>query len=225
MASNNILDVVKADDNAVTALIDAMRAMAGNNAAVTALLNHAGQALPARRAARGATETIMFAVPAMSLTEWCNKLQRQRITPVVNVHFRNSTSKEGWRARDALANRPLVNKNNQPIRDAKGHPLQRPTEDELKAAYETTARATRVANEAARAAQQQWELLQKDHTNDTRAEGSLIRYLSDPKTIDWHRTISNIAEYGHESGYTLAHYKRALDRFVSHFDPSLRPIT
>jgi hypothetical protein len=37
--------------------------------------------------------------------------------------------------------------------------------------------------------------------------------------------IANIAEYGRESGYTLAHYKRALDRFVSHFDPSLRPIT
>jgi hypothetical protein len=88
MASNVILDVVKADDNAVTALIDVMRAMAGNNAAVTALLDRAGQALPARRAARGATKTITFAVPAMSLTDWCNELQRQRITPVVNVHFR-----------------------------------------------------------------------------------------------------------------------------------------
>jgi hypothetical protein len=37
--------------------------------------------------------------------------------------------------------------------------------------------------------------------------------------------IENIAEYGRESGYTLAHYKRALDKFISHFDPSLRPIT
>jgi hypothetical protein len=34
-----------------------------------------------------------------------------------------------------------------------------------------------------------------------------------------------IAEYDRESGYTLALYKRALDKFISHFDPSLRPIT
>jgi hypothetical protein len=241
MASNDILDVVKADDNAVTALIDTMRAMAGNNAAMTKLLDRTGQALPVRSAARGATETITFTVPAMSLTEWCNDLRRQRITPVINVHFREVDEKlyrninldsftvndaeEGWRARDALANWPLVNENNLPIRNAEGNPLQWPTEEELKAAYDTAARAARVVNEAARAAQQQWKLLQKDHTNDTRAEYSLIRYLSDPKTIDWLRTIENIAEYGRESGYTLAHYKRALGRFVSHFDPSLRPIT
>jgi hypothetical protein len=41
MASNDILNVLKADDISVTALIDAMRAMAGNNAAVTALFDHA----------------------------------------------------------------------------------------------------------------------------------------------------------------------------------------
>jgi hypothetical protein len=129
------------------------------------------------------------------------------------------------RSRDTLANWPLVDENNQPIRDEEGNALQLPTEDELKAAYDAAARAARVANEAARAAQKQWELLQKDHTNDTRAEDSLIRYLSNPKSIDWHQLIENIAEYGRESGYTLAHYKRALDKFVSHFDPSLRPIT
>jgi hypothetical protein len=74
MSHNDNLDVVKADDNAVTALIYALRAMAGNNAAMTALLVRAGQALPARRAARD-TETITFTVPAMSLTDWCNELQ------------------------------------------------------------------------------------------------------------------------------------------------------
>jgi hypothetical protein len=51
------------------------------------------QALPARRAARGATEMIMFTVPTMSFTEWCNELRRQRITPVVNVHFREVDKK------------------------------------------------------------------------------------------------------------------------------------
>jgi hypothetical protein len=93
------------------------------------------------------------------------------------------------RSRDALANWPLVDENNQPICDEEGNALQLPTEDELKAAYGAAARAARVANEAARAAQKQWELLQKDHTTDTRAEDSLIRYLSDPRGIDWHRMM------------------------------------
>jgi hypothetical protein len=123
------------------------------------------------------------------------------------------------RSRDALANWPLVDENNQPICDEEGNALQLPTEDELKAAYDAAARAARVANEAARAAQKQWELLQKDHTTDTRAEDSLIRYLSDPQSIDWHRMIENIAEYGCESGYTMAHYKRALDKFFHTLTP------
>jgi hypothetical protein len=70
MCHNNILDGVKADDNAVTALIDDMRAMASNNATVTGLLERAGQALPARRAARP-TETVSFTLPAMSLLHSC----------------------------------------------------------------------------------------------------------------------------------------------------------
>jgi hypothetical protein len=34
-----------------------------------------------------------------------------------------------------------------------------------------------------------------------------------------------MVKYSRDSGYTLTHYKRVLVRFVSHFDPPLRPIT
>jgi hypothetical protein len=53
------------------------------------------------------------------------------------------------------------------------------------------ARAMRVA----RAAQQQWErIIQMMPELRT----AYIRYLSDPKTIDWHRTIENIARSSSE---------------------------
>jgi hypothetical protein len=86
----------------------------------------------------------------MSLTDWCNELRRQRIAPVVNVHFHEMDKKlyrninfnsftvndveEGWRVRGALANRPLVDNNIQPILNAACQPLLFPTEDQLREA-------------------------------------------------------------------------------------------
>jgi hypothetical protein len=49
MSNNDILDVIRQDVNAVTALIEAMKTMAGDNAAVNVLLDKASQAIPARK--------------------------------------------------------------------------------------------------------------------------------------------------------------------------------
>jgi len=37
--------------------------------------------------------------------------------------------------------------------------------------------------------------------------------------IDWHTTIENIQELGRELGYTLAHYNKVMNRFVSYYKP------
>ncbi len=36
------------------------------------------------------------------------------------------------------------------------------------------------------------------------------------KDIDWHVTINNLHALGRELGYTLNHYNRAMNRFVSY---------
>jgi hypothetical protein len=86
--NNDILDAVRQDDYAVTALIDAIKALAGENNAVNALLDRATNALPTRRTARPATGTVDLPVPAMSLADWFNHLRSERITPVLNVHYK-----------------------------------------------------------------------------------------------------------------------------------------
>jgi hypothetical protein len=103
-------------------------------------------------------------------------VDKQLYKNVTIASFTVNDVEAGCHARDTLANRPA--------RNDVGDPIPAPTEDELREDYEVAARAARVANEIAKVAPQQWELLQKDHANDTQAEDSLNRYLSEPKTID-----------------------------------------
>jgi hypothetical protein len=162
--------------------------------------------------------------PTQSLEDWCEELRGGGINPIQGVHYKEVDRKlykntnpasytvvdteAGWAARDLYA---------------RDHPNA--ADEALRIVYDTGARNARIANEAAKQHRRRWELLQKESVSDTRVEDSLVRYFSNPKRIDWYSTIREIMSYGSSVGYTHQHYKKALDRFVSHFEASLRPIT
>jgi hypothetical protein len=43
--------------------------------------------------------------------------------------------------------------------------------------------------------------------------------------IDWYASVRNLSSYGARTGYTMNHYKRCIDRWVSYFAPNMRPVT
>ena len=71
-----------------------------------------------------------------------------------------------------------------------------------------------------------WEIMQRQGNNDIRQEDSLLIFLdTSRKQPHWYKIIHNLKAYGEQSGYTLNHYKRCLDRFVGFFAPHLSPVT
>jgi hypothetical protein len=72
----------------------------------------------------------------------------------------------------------------------------------------------------------QWELMQRDSSNDIRQEDSLLVFI-DPKhtIIDWYTVVKNIKKFGEPLGYTEQHYLNVMQRFVGYFAPALKPIT
>jgi hypothetical protein len=54
----------------------------------------------------------------------------------------------------------------------------------------------------------------------------MLRYLDQKKeTIDWYASIRNLSSYGARTEYTMNHYKRCIDRWVSYFAPNMRPVS
>ena len=97
---------------------------------------------------------------------------------------------------------------------------------ELQAA-EATARAQQeVRNRGTLTVPPVWELLQREANNDIRGEDALLIFTdSQHKIVDWYAVANNLRQFGEPLGYTNQHYKRALDRFVGFFSPSLKAVT
>ena len=60
-------------------------------------------------------------------------------------------------------------------------------------------------------------------------EDTAIRYMdfqkrAEDRTPDWHAITRNLKLAGESVGYDERHYKHALDRLVSFFQPQLRPV-
>jgi hypothetical protein len=165
-----------------------------------------------------------FIIPNQSLQTFLATLGN--IRPQLNLHYTDrhhvlhanvnpasfayqDVELAGLTARDALReNQPEAN------------------EGQLLAAQTNAERNARTANAAARAANPQWELLQREHAGDVRLEDSLLVF-TDPnhKNPDWNHVIRNLKTYGESLGYTNAHYKRVMDRFVGYFAPALKSVT
>jgi len=97
---------------------------------------------------------------------------------------------------------------------------------DLDAAEQTAREEQEQANLRASLQAPVWDLLQRDHDNDIRAEDALLVFVdTQHKNVDWYVLVRNLRAFGEPKGYTLDHYKRALDRFIGFFAPSLKPVT
>ena len=61
-------------------------------------------------------------------------------------------------------------------------------------------------------------------------EDTATRYMdfqkrAEDRTPDWHTITRNLKLAGESVGYDERHYKHGSDRFVSFFQPQLRPVT
>ena len=96
------------------------------------------------------------------------------------------------------------------------------TPEQLQAAYNEAKIQQHQANRDAEQQPPDWVLCQRTENNDTRLEDTIIRFLDDEhKQVDWHATITNLHDLGRDLGYTLPHYNRVMNRFVTHFNPSI----
>jgi hypothetical protein len=100
------------------------------------------------------------------------------------------------------------------------------TEEEKTKAYFDGCEKARKHNEAAKNMNPTWILVEKDDECNTRDEDTMLRHLDQKKVvIDWYASIRNLSSYGARTGYTMNHYKRCIDRWVSYFAPNMRPVT
>jgi len=165
-----------------------------------------------------------FEIPAMTLQEHIANLGT--ITPQKDVHYRErhsvlyrNSNADSYPHRDPdtaafRARRNLLAQNPQA------------TAEEIEAAEDTAREEQEEANNRAALEAPEWELLQRDSNNDVRGEDALLVFTdTSHKTVDWYSVIRNLKQFGEPLGYTLDHYKHALDRFVGFFAPGLKAVT
>ena len=86
--------------------------------------------------------------------------------------------------------------------------------------------AAHLQNDAAAAAIPVWELIQKDTANNSHDEDALLAFTDTKhKQPDWFKVMKNLKESGEKAGYTLQHYRKCIDRFISYFTPELTLVT
>ena len=100
------------------------------------------------------------------------------------------------------------------------------TQEQRQAEHDRASAEQQTFNDAAALQPPVWEIMQRQGNNDIRQEDSLLIFLdTQRKQPHWYKIIHNLKAYGEQSGYTLNHYKRCLDRFVGFFAPHLSPVT
>ena len=178
------------------------------------------------------TSDFTLNIPEHSLEDWLAKLRAEGVKPLVNVHFKevkdclykntNAASytedehEAGLAAKDVYFS-GIANE-------------EEWEQDKANKAYERGSKIARDRNAIARRQPQNWTLLKRAGLNDSRMEDTAIRYMdfqkrSEDRTPDWHAITRNLKLAGESVGYDERHYKHALDRLVSFFQPQLRPVT
>jgi hypothetical protein len=215
MASANvILDAVKRDPDAT---LKAIIAKWKDNADMRELAELAETELPRQEQKE---EEIRLQMPAHTLASWKEELARTGAVPTPNVHFKEE---KGCLFMNDRADSWTVDETDSGYREQDLHPNAAP--EMRREHFDNGVRAARTANNLARQRPQNWTPLAREDENDVRMEDSQIRYLTGKKEVDWHKTVRNLANFGARRGYTEQHFKSAFDRFVSFFNPSLRPTT
>ena len=97
-------------------------------------------------------------------------------------------------------------------------------QDKAIKAYERGSKSARERKVTARHHPQNRVLLKRAGLNDSRMEDTAIRYMDFQKRVKdrtphWHTMTRNLKLVGESVGYDERHYKCALDRLVSFFQP------
>jgi hypothetical protein len=70
-----------------------------------------------------------------------------------------------------------------------------------------------------------WKILKRDSTNECRGEDALLQFTDIAhKNVDYYAVVHALKKFGESLGYTEQHFKACLTRFISFFNPSLRPV-
>jgi hypothetical protein len=96
----------------------------------------------------------------------------------------------------------------------------------LLAAYNNELVTSRNHNRAAEQIVPVFALMQREEPNDVRNKDAQLVFVdTQHKNPDWHYVVQNLKNFGEPLGYNLDHYKRALNRFIGYFSPSLKTVT
>jgi len=192
-----------------------------------ALLDQIGQRIENRQPDLPELEAFAFNLPAQNLIEWKNHLQARHIQPEEDVHYRKScqayfknTAEASWKQNEITeGNRASDNfrRNN-----------ANATEEQLRAEFNRGAFNAREHNrDIGENNPPVWEILAKEPNmqNDCKGEDVFLRFM-DIKHLapDWYKICHNLKEFGEGQGYTGAHFRHALTRYVMWFCPDLRNV-
>ena len=237
MASNSILEQLK-EETSESKLVGLLREVlqANTNEAKTALLarlNTIGKEPSASCKVNREIENFTFTEPELTLDEWISKIRRREPYPQQPIHYKvenwvpygNSNENSYIRNEDSWAKSARTNLQRRNLAQNKQTTDQELDKIELETRIETYIWNSNAFNE-----NPVWRVLKRSALGDTKAEDTCIRYIKRPSRnddgqIDWFSSIKQLAKLGTDLGYTLKHYKTAIDRWTSFFAPNLRNMT
>jgi hypothetical protein len=226
MSGNIILDSMKKKETvALTKILEAMKLLGKADPDSGKILDEAEKELGIGSKKKRETGEIKFTVPPHDLRTWLDTVRRQGVKPKAGIHYREINGKTEVNIEKASY---TVVESEYGYKELNEKQMTNPkmTEEEKTKAYYDGCEKARKLNEAARNTNPTWILVEKDNECNTRDEDTMLRYLDQKKeAIDWYASIRNLSSYGSRTGYSMQHYKRCIDRWVSYFAPNTQPVT
>ena len=166
-----------------------------------------------------------FPVPEHSLAEILQRPAYRRAR--IGKHFKRENGKDFYNANLAALQYESPDRIAGDARAQATRQPNPPDDAQLNRIYHQARQAQLNANHQADLEAPQWTLCQRSCPNDTTQEDMAIRYTPKDhghKELDWHATILNLRDLGEQLGYTLDHYNKAMNRWVTYYKPSLSPL-
>jgi hypothetical protein len=226
MSGNIILDSMKKKETvALAKILEAMKLLGQADPDSGKILDEAEKELGIGNRKKRETGEIKFTVPPHDLRSWLDTVRREGVKPKAGIHYREINGKTEVKIEKASYTVVESDYGNEELNEKQmNNPKM--TEEEKSRAYFDGCERARKLNETAKNTSPIWILVDKDDECNTRDEDNMLRYLDQKKeTIDWYASIRNLSSYGARTGYTMNHYKRCIDRWVSYFAPNMRPVT
>jgi hypothetical protein len=220
MSGNTNID--KKEASALDKLIQVLKAQTNGNSTTMALLNEAEKELSFKTKSNIVNCDIQFSCPKYTLRSWLSELRSKGVRAY--VHYREINGKTQINITEKSWTVVKNDYGDSQVNQIKAN-NQKAKQDELENAYREGCDKARKFNITAKDEEQNWVLAEKDGENDTKEEDSNIQFMDGKReSIDWYRSTIDMAAYGQRVGFSMQHYKRCIDRWVSYFSPNKRPI-